>query len=171
MQCPFSDPAALADMTPERREELQQMYHQMKKDTNSNIKVTEPEPEDDTRKQEDQKQGGGRCPFGMTEDQDPQELIERLAQMEDSGGSCPVMGGKYFDPFNMPFEPGYNCVYRSRWDFLLNFRGRLSDSRWKRERKTLNKMPTPLLHTLFYPDGLKKLRTKPFSGLFFNLDK
>ena len=26
-------------------------------------------------------------------------------------------------------------------------------------------------HTLFHPDDLKKLRQKPFSGLFFNFDK
>jgi hypothetical protein len=26
-------------------------------------------------------------------------------------------------------------------------------------------------HTLFHPDDLKKLREKPFSGLFFHFDK
>jgi hypothetical protein len=28
-----------------------------------------------------------------------------------------------------------------------------------------------LKHTLFHPDDLKKLRDKPFSGLFFHFDK
>jgi tetratricopeptide (TPR) repeat protein len=26
--------------------------------------------------------------------------MERMAKMQESGGSCPVMGSKYFDPFN-----------------------------------------------------------------------
>lgn len=32
---------------------------------------------------------------------DPQAFMERMAKMsEGGGGSCPMMGGKYFDPFN-----------------------------------------------------------------------
>lgn len=35
----------------------------------------------------------------------------------------------------------------------------------------MERLPYPLKHTLFHPDDLKKLRDKPFSGLFFHFDK
>ena len=35
----------------------------------------------------------------------------------------------------------------------------------------MDRLPYPLKHTLFHPDDLKKLRDKPFSGLFFHFDK
>jgi tetratricopeptide (TPR) repeat protein len=39
------------------------------------------------------------------------------------------------------------------------------------ERKLMQKLPYPVKHSLFHPDDLKKLRDKPFSGLFFHFDK
>jgi len=81
------------------------------------------------------------------------------------------MGSKYYDPFNQQMEGGWNCLYKSRWAFLLENKGRLSSRRFKAERKLLNRVPTGLKHTLFHPDDLKKLREKPFSGLFFHFDK
>ena len=35
----------------------------------------------------------------------------------------------------------------------------------------MERLPWPMKHTLFHPDDLKKLRDKPFSGLFFHFDK
>lgn len=35
----------------------------------------------------------------------------------------------------------------------------------------MERLPYPIKHTLFHPDDLKKLRDKPFSGLFFHFDK
>jgi hypothetical protein len=32
-------------------------------------------------------------------------------------------------------------------------------------------MPYPYIHTLFHPEDLKKLRDKPFSGLYYHFDK
>ena len=43
--------------------------------------------------------------------------------------------------------------------------------KFRHGRKLLEKLPTCLKHTLFHPEDLKKLRAKPFSGLFFNFDK
>ena len=39
------------------------------------------------------------------------------------------------------------------------------------ERKLLERLPYPIKHSLFHPDDIKKLRDKPFSGLYFHLDK
>ena len=91
----------------------------------------------------------------------------------NSGGSCPVMSSKYFDPFNEEsLEYGYDAQFKSRWAFLLDHRGRLTNRKFRSLRKNLlDKLPTPMKHTLFHPDDLKKLRAKPFSGLFFNFDK
>jgi tetratricopeptide (TPR) repeat protein len=72
---------------------------------------------------------------------------------------------------NAKFEFGWNCHYKSRWDFILNHRGRLTTRRFMSERKLFNRLPYAMKHTLFHPDDLKKLRDKPFSGLFFNFDK
>lgn len=91
--------------------------------------------------------------------------------MSEGGGSCPVMASKYFDPFNEKFEFGWNCQYKSRWSFLLNHKGRMTTRRYFAERKLMERLPYPMKHTLFHPDDLKKLRDKPFSGLFFHFDK
>ena len=87
------------------------------------------------------------------------------------GGSCPFMGSKYYDPMNEKHEFGWNCLYKSRWGFLLNNKGRLTTRKYLAERKLLETLPYPIKHTLFHPDDLKKLRDKPFSGLFYNFDK
>lgn len=97
--------------------------------------------------------------------------MERMAKMQESGGSCPVMGAKFFDPFNQKLEFGWDCEFKSRWGFLLNHRGRMSSRRFANERRLLDRLPYPLKHTLFHPDEIKKLRDKPFSGLFFHFDK
>ena len=96
-----------------------------------------------------------------------------MAAMSEGGGggSCPFMGGKYFDPFNEKFDYGFNCNFKSRWAFLLNNRGRLTTRKFHSQRKLLDRLPYPLMHTLFHPDEIKKLRDKPFSGLFFHFDK
>ena len=54
---------------------------------------------------------------------------------------------------------------------MLNNKGRMSTRKYNNERKLFNRLPYPLKHTLYHPDDLKKLRDKPFSGLFFNFDK
>lgn len=82
-----------------------------------------------------------------------------------------MMGAKYFDPLNEKMEFGWNCTYKSRWGFLLNNKGRLTTRRYLAERKLLETLPYPIKHTLFHPDDLKKLRDKPFSGLYYNFDK
>lgn len=98
--------------------------------------------------------------------------MERMAKMQESGGgSCPMMSSKYFDPFNEKMEFGWNCHYKSRWAFLLNHKGRLTTRKFLLERKLMERLPYPMKHTLFHPDDLKKLRDKPFSGLFFHFDK
>lgn len=106
-------------------------------------------------------------------DQDPQAFFKRMASMgANGGGSCPVQAPKYFDPFNEEtLDPGYDCLYKSRWGFLLDNKGRLTSRKFRHGRKLLDRLPTCLKHTLFHPDDLKKLRAKPFSGLFFNFDK
>ncbi len=86
------------------------------------------------------------------------------------------MGTKYFDPFNEDVEDkglafGYDCAFKSRWAFLLENKGRLTTRKFKSQRKLLDSLPLALKHTLFHPDDLKKLRQKPFSGLFYNFDK
>jgi hypothetical protein len=81
------------------------------------------------------------------------------------------MSNKYFDPFNEKFDFGWNCNFKSRWAFLLNHKGRLTSRRYLSERKLMERLPYPIKHTLFHPDDLKKLRDKPFSGLFFHFDK
>ena len=81
------------------------------------------------------------------------------------------MGSKFFDPFNEKFDYGWNCQYKSRWGFILNHKGRLTTRRYLAERKLMERLPFPMKHTLFHPDDLKKLRDKPFSGLFFHFDK
>jgi hypothetical protein len=68
-------------------------------------------------------------------------------------------------------EFGWNCQYKSRWAFLLNHKGRMTTRRFLSERKLMERLPYPLKHTLFHPDDIKKLRDKPFSGLFFHFDK
>ena len=78
---------------------------------------------------------------------------------------------EYFDPFNQKMEFGWNCDYKSRWDFFLNNKGRMSTRRFLKERKVFQSLPYPLKHSLFHPDDIKKLRDKPFSGLFFHFDK
>jgi hypothetical protein len=78
---------------------------------------------------------------------------------------------EYFDPLNEKFDYGWNCNYKSRWAFLLSHRGRLTNRKYNAERKLINRLPWPMKHTLFHPDDLKKLREKPFSGLFFHFDK
>jgi hypothetical protein len=78
---------------------------------------------------------------------------------------------EYYDPLNQKLEAGWNCQYKSRWAFLLEHKGRLTTRRFKGERKLLSTVPYPLKHSLFHPDDLKKLRDKPFSGLFFHFDK
>ena len=105
---------------------------------------------------------------------DPQAFLKRMQQMsqDNSGGSCPMMSAKYFDPFNEEtLSYGYEAVYKSRWAFLIDNKGRLTSRKFRAGRKLLDRLPTPLKHTLFHPDDLKKLRQKPFSGLFFNFDK
>jgi len=82
-----------------------------------------------------------------------------------------MMSSKYFDPFNEKMEFGWNCHYKSRWAFLLNHKGRLTTRKFLLERKLMERLPYPMKHTLFHPDDLKKLRDKPFSGLFFHFDK
>jgi hypothetical protein len=72
---------------------------------------------------------------------------------------------------NCKFDYAYNCIYKSKWDFLINHKGRLSTRKFNVERKLFNRLPYPLRHSLFHPDDLKKLRDKPFSGLFFHFDK
>lgn len=78
---------------------------------------------------------------------------------------------EYFDPMNEKHIAGYNTEYRSKWDFLLNHKGRMSTRKFNAERKLFNRLPYPLRHSLFHPDEIKKLRDKPFSGLFFHFDK
>jgi tetratricopeptide (TPR) repeat protein len=82
------------------------------------------------------------------------------------------MSAKYFDPFNEEkLEYGYECLYKSRWSFLIDHKGRLTTRKFRAQRKLIDKLPYCMRHTLFHPDDLKKLRQKPFSGLFFNFDK
>ena len=47
----------------------------------------------------------------------------------------------------------------------------MSTRRFLHERKLLEKFPSAMRHSLFHPDDLKKLRDKPFSGLYFNMEK
>jgi hypothetical protein len=47
----------------------------------------------------------------------------------------------------------------------------MTTRRYLAERKLMEKLPAPMKHTLFHADDLKKLREKPFSGLFFHFDK
>lgn len=91
--------------------------------------------------------------------------------MSEAGGSCPVMTSKYYDPFNEKFDYGWNCFFKSKWSFLINHRGRITQKKFKAERKLMERLPYPLKHTLFHPDEIKKLRDKPFSGLYFHFDK
>ena len=62
--------------------------------------------------------------------------MERMAQM-NGGGSCPLMGSKYYDPLNQKLELGWNCENKSRWAFLLEHKGRLTSRRFANERKLL----------------------------------
>ena len=39
MSCPFLDPAMLARIPPQKREEMQQMYNKMKKDESDHLKI------------------------------------------------------------------------------------------------------------------------------------
>jgi hypothetical protein len=80
-------------------------------------------------------------------------------QNNGAGGSCPMMGTKYFDPFNEEtLTPGYDCAFKSRWAFLLEHKGRLTARKFRSQRKLLDSLPLALKHTLFHPDDLKKLR-------------
>lgn len=99
--------------------------------------------------------------------------MQRMAEMteKNQGGSCPMMGSKYFDPFNEKFDFGYNCDYKSRWSFLMQHKGRMTTRKFLSQRKLLERIPSTMKHTLFHPDEIKKLRDKPFSGLFFHFDK
>jgi len=47
----------------------------------------------------------------------------------------------------------------------------MSWKKFRQERQLFDRLPYPMKHSLFHPDDLKKLRDKPFSGLFFNFDK
>jgi hypothetical protein len=47
----------------------------------------------------------------------------------------------------------------------------MTTKRYNMERKEVNKLPYPMKHALFHPDDLKKLRDKPFSGLYFHFEK
>lgn len=212
MACPFLDPNMLARLTPEKREEMREMYERMKKEQANKVAVSEAEVDAVTTDQMmmgmtggsssdnsmmenmmNSMMGGmdmgamGGCPVagassGSTQpsvesmqdqfESDPQAFLKRMAAMQQNGGSCPVMSAKHFDPFNeesLPF--GYDCPYRSRWGFLLDHRGRLTQRKFRAQRKMLDRLPACMKHTLFLPDDLKKLRDKPFSGLFFNFDK
>jgi len=39
MSCPFLDPAMLARIPPEKKEEMKEMYHRMKKEENEHLKI------------------------------------------------------------------------------------------------------------------------------------
>lgn len=92
---------------------------------------------------------------------DPQAFMKRMAAMNQNGGggSCPMMGAKYFDPFNEEtMDYGYECAFKSRWAFLLDHRGRLTTRKFRSQRLLLDRLPLAMKHTLFHPDDLKKLR-------------
>lgn len=83
-----------------------------------------------------------------------------------------MVSAKYFDPFNEEkLDHGYPAAFKSKWSFLLDNRGRMTQRKFRTQRKLIDKIPYALKHTLFHPDDLKNLRSKPFSGLFFNFDK
>ena len=78
---------------------------------------------------------------------------------------------EYFDPLNSKMKRGWNTNYKSKWAFLLDHRGRLTTKRFLRERQVFQKLPYAMKHSLYHPEDLKKLREKPFSGLYFHFDK
>jgi hypothetical protein len=103
-------------------------------------------------------------------EQDPKAFMDRMAS-KGEGGGCPFMSSKHYDPMNTEMEFGWNCRYKSRWDFLFQNRGRMTVKKFNRERKLFNRLPYPVKHSLFHPDDIKKLRDKPFSGLYYHFDK
>ena len=82
-------------------------------------------------------EGTGGEPGESMQDQfenDPQAFLKRMAAMSNGGGggSCPMMGTKYFDPFNEEsLEYGYDCAFKSRWAFLLEHKGRLTTRKFR----------------------------------------
>ena len=78
---------------------------------------------------------------------------------------------EYFDPLNSKMKKGWNTHYKSKWAFLLDHKGRMSTKRFLQERAVFQKLPYAMKHSLYHPDDLKKLRDKPFSGLYFHFDK
>ena len=154
MACPFLDPSMLARLPAEKREEMKDTYHRMKKEQNIKIDVKEDDYDNVTPEQMMMGMTGATtsmgsepsCPMGFSSssggqeapsmdsmqdqfDNDPQAFLKRMQQMSQNneGSSCPVMSAKYFDPFNEEtLEYGYDCEYKSRWAFLLDNKGRLT---------------------------------------------
>ncbi len=64
MACPFLDPSMLARLPPEKREEMKEMYHKMKKDQNDHLKIDIKEEDVDNVTPEQMMMGmGGGIPM------------------------------------------------------------------------------------------------------------
>jgi hypothetical protein len=68
------------------------------------------------------------------------------------------------------FEFGYNLRYKSRYDFLFNYRGKETRAEFNLKRKEFNKYPVFLKHTLLHPEGINKVRNADFGNAFFVFD-
>lgn len=90
MACPFLDPAMLARLPAEKREEMKDMYHRMKKEENTHLKV-------DVKEEDIDNMSPDQMMMGMTGT--TSTPISIGPQMMGGGSSaaanagCPVMGG------------------------------------------------------------------------------
>ena len=127
MSCPFMDPEMLMRIPPEKREEMKEMYHKMKKDEDQHLKIDVKEEDiEAAAKNPAEAMMAAGCPMGGSatagsgeEEQnfnmqdlfenDPQAFMERMSEMSSGGGSCPFMASKHWDPFNQKVNFGYNC--------------------------------------------------------------
>ena len=115
MACPFLDPSMLARLPAEKREEMKEMYHRMKKEQNEHLKIDIKEDEIDNVSSPEQMMmgmtGGSSSvtPAGMmmSMDDDSNSMMNMMggnsggsssggiAKCPASGstaGACPVMG-------------------------------------------------------------------------------
>jgi len=60
--------------------------------------------------------------------------------------------------------------YKSRYDFLFNYRGKETRAEFKSKRKEFDNYPIFLKHTLLHPEGINKVRAADFGNAFFVFD-
>jgi hypothetical protein len=95
MSCPFLDPSMLARIPAEKREEMKEQYHKLKKEEGDHLKIDIKDEDVGVISPEDMMKGmtgGAKCPIGdggsggsentdfsSTYQDDPQAFMERMS--------------------------------------------------------------------------------------------